>query len=143
MLDEQSFKQMEELLKKIYKLITKVQEQNQRWPGAGAMEKDLDDAKALVQEMEQVVWDLAAVAVESLGESPDSSRSSEIHEAVRKEYVLMGRLYDDIKIAHEATVEGKSQSDAIRQTGIHVKQFALQSELARDRLLELACVTRT
>ncbi len=143
MLNEQSFKQMEKLLAKSQQLMDKIRRQNRKWPGAGAFEKDVDDAKALLEKMGQVVWDLAAAAVESLDKSLDPSHDSEIREAVRKEYALMSRLYEDIRRAHEATEEGKSQSEALRQTEIHVKQFTLQSEQTRDRLLELARVTRT
>ncbi len=137
MLNEQSFKQMEDLLKKTHQLITKVQEQNQRWPGTGAFEKDVDDAIALLQRTEQALWELAAVSVESLSEPLEPGHDSEIREALREEYALISRLYDDVRRAHEAVEKGRSQNEAIRQTEIHIRQFASQFKRTRDRLLEL------
>lgn len=138
MLNEQSFKPMEELLKKAHQLMKKIREQNQRWRGAGAFEQDVDDATALLQKTEQALWELAAVSVESLSESSEASHYEEIHEALGEECTLISRVFDDIKTAHEAVENGRSQNEAIRQTEIHIGQFASQFKRTRDRLLELA-----
>jgi hypothetical protein len=142
MLDEQSFKQMEELLGDAHDLMGRIHEENALWPGIGVFERDIEDAKALLQDMQQAVSDLIVAVAETLGDSADPEQEIETTKAVDKEYSLINRLYNDVRRAHEALKEDRSQTEAIKQTEMHLKQFTAHSRQARDRLLELARVTR-
>ena len=142
MLDEQSSKQMEELLRDAHDLMGRIHEENALWPGIGVFERDIDDAKALLQDIQQAMSDLIVAAIEALGDSADPEQEIGISKAIDKEYSLMNRLYDDIRMAHEALKEDRSQTEAIKQTEMHLKQFTSHSQQARGRLLELARVTR-
>ncbi len=138
MLDEQSFKRMEELLRDAHDLMGKIHEENALWPGIGVFERDMDDAKALLQEAQQAMSDLIVAVAGTLGDSADPEQEIKITKAVDKEYSLMNRLYNDVRRAQEALKEDRSQTEVIKQTEMHLKQFTMHSQQVRDRLLELA-----
>ncbi len=142
MLDEQSFKPMEELLRDAHDLMGKIHEENALWPGIGVFERDMDDAKALLQDAQQAMSDLIVAVGETLGDSADPEQEIKITKAIDKEYSLMNRLYNDVRRAQEALKEDRSQTEAIKQTEMHLKQFTAHSQQVRDHLLELARVTR-
>ncbi len=139
MFGEKNFKSVEKTLKKSQELMDKVRKQNEKWPGAGAFEKDITSARKLLVEMEQALLDVAdAFLQEPFGDTQNQDIKTEVDHAYNMASSLMGHLYDDIKQVHDALMKGQSQNGGIKAAEIHLKKLIYQCKKARDHLCDTA-----
>lgn len=137
--EEKNFKSVETTLKESQELLDKVLKQNEKWHGSGAFEKDIAFARKLLVEMKQGLSDVVtAFSQGSFGDTRNQEIEMEIGCVYNKVCRLMSHLYDDIRRVHQALLKGQSQSDAIKETEVHLQQLISNSLNSRDYLLEVA-----
>ena len=136
MCKETCFESAEEVLEKGLDLIKKVRRQNEQWPGAGAFEKDVRSARALLRQMKQALADLIGELTLRIEDLPGEDLDMEAREAVNKAYSLISRLHDDVRAIHAALERGETQSFPLGQTSIHFQQLAHHCRQAQDHLLD-------
>ncbi len=136
MCKEMSLCSLEEAIDKGQGLLERVRTQNEQWPGAGAFEVDVRNARALLGQMERALADLIASLTQRKEDPPGENLEVEAVEAVNRTYSLISQLYDDVHTLHIALERGQSQSSSLEQTIIHFRQLADHCKHARNRLSE-------
>ena len=141
--EEKNFKSVEKTLKKSQELMDKILEQNKMWPGAGVFEKDVRTARSLLPKMEKALSDVIVMLLQRINDLPGQDLETEVSQAIHKAYNLMSHLYDDIRAVQTTLEKGQSQSDAIKQTGIHLQQITQHCHQVQNHFLEVVRMTRT
>jgi uncharacterized membrane protein YccC len=116
-------------------LLERVVEQNNKFPGSGATEKDLSQAKELLQEMLSLLPALASQASNDTANDHKSEQQHSIQQAFNKAASLISSIYDDIQEAHVALEGGKTQSRSIEQAETHIMRLVKHCHQAREHLL--------
>lgn len=131
-----SLKSTERTLQDAQDLLGKIERQNQSFPGAGALESDLAEARTLLQRMVVTLSDLIAILLNDSSAGPDLELESEAQAAFNKAAGLISELYDDVRVAQSCLDEGKTQSVTIAQAGVHMRKLVQHCNEACLHLLE-------
>ena len=139
MIEEKTLNSAEQTLRKAQELMGKVREQNKKWHGSGAFEKDITFARKLLVEMEQVLSDVVVTFSQGFfRDTRNQDLKMEFDLAYNKACNLMSHLYDDVRRVHDALPKGQSQNGDIKAIEIHLNQLTYQCKKTRDHLLDTA-----
>lgn len=116
-------------------LLEKVVRQNDKYPGTGATERDLSQARTLLQEMANILSELTSQISADVASGQNSALEKEIQQASNKAASLISSMYNDIREAHAALKDGATQSPSIQQAQIHLKRLIKHCQQAREYLL--------
>lgn len=130
--------ELEEKLKKTQELMSKVIEQNAKWPGGGAYEQDLVEGRKLMNDINVLLGRSAMDAVKylRLPEEPDGLKL--LSERLNQEYSLLSDMHNDGKKLQNTLQKGESQTSAIKGLEVHLKKFIKHCRETRDFLVEAA-----
>ena len=117
-------------------LIGKIERQNQSFPGSGAFEGDLGEARTILQRMVTTQSDLIAIFSNESGAGRDLELEREAQATFNKAAGLISELYDDVHVAQSCLDEGRTQSVAIARAGVHMKKLVEHCNEAYLHLLE-------
>ncbi len=137
MLKSESFSHLEETLEKAQGLMAKVIEQNNQWPGGGALDEDIVKAGNLLKEAQTGLVEVAEAVVLHLCKSMDISVES-ANDRFDQAYHLLNLMYHDTKEIRISLEKGEGQTRAIDDLEVHLKKFIKHCEETRDYLLEAA-----
>ena len=135
---EESLKSAEHTLKEAQQLMGKIHKQNDDWPGAGAFQKDLTEARTLLNEMQQNVSDIFVELTHDQNEHPDSDREMRVSQDFNETYSLMSKLYDVVNQVHLSFDNGSSQKDGLIEAEKYLKQLLNHCLTARNHLKEVS-----
>jgi hypothetical protein len=116
-------------------LLERVVEQNKKFPESGATERDLSQAKALLQEMVVILPALASQVSADAASDQNPERQQSIQQAFNKAAGLISSIYDDIREAHVALEGGTTQNRSIEQAETHIGRLVKHCHQAREHLL--------
>ncbi len=132
MLKSESFSHLEETLKDSQELMTKIIEQNVKWPGGGVFEEDINTARNLLKEVQTQFY--------KVGMTVYQSRSVEVTKSVKdrlnQAYHLLSLMHQDTKKIRLSLKTGESQSKALVDLQIHLKKFIKNCNETQNWLLE-------
>jgi predicted nucleic acid-binding Zn-ribbon protein len=135
---EETLKSAERTLKEAQQLMSKIQKQNEVWPGAGAFQKDITTAKTLLNQMQQSLSDIFVEFTLDQDEHPDSDREMKVSRDFSEAYSLMNKLYDAVRKVDARWGEALGQSDTLIESEKYLKQLINHCLTARDHLSEIS-----
>ena len=137
MLKSESFSHLEETLEKAQGLMAKVIEQNNQWPGGGALDEDIVKAGNLLKEAQTGLVEVAEAVVLHLCKSMDISVES-ANDRFDQAYHLLNLMYHDTKKIRISLEKGEGQTRAIEDLEVHLKKFIKHCKETRHYLLKAA-----
>lgn len=133
MLKSESFSHLEETLKDSQELMTKIIEQNVKWPGGGVFEEDINTARNLLKEAQTELLNIEMAAYQSRGVGFVKS----VNDKLNQSYQLLSFMHQDTKKIRISLERGESQSKAIKNLEVHLKKFIKHCKEIQTDLMNL------
>ncbi|MBW1701709.1 MAG: hypothetical protein JRJ69_02540 [Deltaproteobacteria bacterium] len=133
MLKSGSFSHLEKTLEKAQGLMEKIVEQNEQWQGGGAFEEDILRAGNLLKEAQTGLVEIGDTFIRSLSQTMDVDVKA-ANDVLDQAYYMLNPMYHDTKEIRISLKRGESQTKAIKDLEIHLKQFVKHCEETRSYL---------
>ena len=122
MLKSESFSHLEKTLQKAQGLMANVIDQNNQWPGGGAFERDMIKARTLLKDAQIELIEVGETVIWHM-EHPMDVDVNSVNDLFDQLYNLLNLMYHDTKEIRISLQKGESQTKAIKDLEIHLKQF--------------------
>lgn len=132
-MDVSTLESAEKTLSNASGLLDTVMRRNDQYPGTGATKDDLVQAKAMLEEMVEMLSEL----IVSVADDQDTVSPEEAQQAFNKAASLISSLYGDIRDAHTALEGGTTQSPPIQQADVHFKRLVQHCHEVREHLFTI------
>ncbi len=132
MLKSESLSHLEETLKDSQELMTKIIEQNVKWPGGGVFEEDINTARNLLKEAQTQFYKVGMAVYQSRGAEVAKSVNDRLNQA----YHLLSLMHQDTKKIQLSLKTGESQSKTLVDLQVHLKKFIKHCNETQSWLLE-------
>jgi exonuclease VII small subunit len=139
MVKSETFSYLEKTLKQAQQLMKAVIEQNEKWPGGGALEEDIAVTGSLLKEAELSLAEIRERILQQTEQAADIDLKP-ANEMFDKAHQILNVMYHDMKVIRISLEKNVSQTRGIRDLDIQLHKFISHCEETRHYLEE---VTKT
>jgi len=134
---EKKLKSAKSKLIEAQQLMSKIQKQNENWPGVGAFQKDITTARTLLDEIQQSLSDIFVGLARDHNKHLDSDREIRVSQDFSETYSLMSKLYGAVNKVDLCFNNRLSQKDALVEIEKYPKKLLNHCVTVRDHLNEV------